>query len=71
MYKLTAEDARACGNNALIFAARNGCIELLKCLHETFGLTVEDVRDYNNYALRSSAPFGHVEVLKLYMTLIS
>ena len=49
---------------ALRCAARNGHLEVLKWLHETFGLTDVDARAEENYALRLSARNGHLEVLK-------
>ena len=38
-------------------------IEVLKFLHNTFGLTADDARADDNYALRLAAENGHLEEL--------
>ena len=45
-------------------AVKNGHVEVLKWLHETYRLTASDARANENHALREAAENGHVEVLK-------
>jgi hypothetical protein len=62
---LTAQDARADNNYALMWAAHNGHVAALQALQQ-FGLTIEDVRTNNNCAVRWAAGNGHVPVLQLF-----
>ena len=51
-------------NAALRLAAKNGHLEVLKCLHTTFHLTADDARANDNEALRAAAEWGYLEVMK-------
>ena len=62
---MTAEDARASDNEALVLAASRGMYTVLEILLNTYGLTGRDVRARGSEALTSTAEFGYTASLYL------
>jgi len=62
--RLTLQDVRASGNDALFQAAINGHVHVVQFFKETYGMTLDDVRVRNNVIFRMTAINGHVQVLQ-------
>lgn len=63
-FKLTADDIRTEGNEALIAACSGGNFEVVRWLIAAFDLTADDVRDSNNAALQGACSEGRLEIAR-------